>query len=184
MMSCSEAHYDLLVEQLRGEFPRFRIVRKDRSPLHVVIHHALRVLTLGRMTSYLDAYQTTIGCTVYVTPDWDDWPPDRRYVTLRHEAVHLRQFRAYSLPGMALLYLLLPLPMGLAWFRARLEKEAYAESVRAAAEVWGPAYPRCAEYRQRVIDQFTGASYGWMWPFRRSLERWYDRVLASLPPDG
>lgn len=176
--------YDALVESLRVEFPRFRIVRKDRSPLHKVIHYALCALTLGRMTSYLDAFQTTIGCTVYVTPDWDDRSPERRYVTLRHEAVHLRQFRAYSLPGMAVLYVLLPLPMGLSWFRAQFEKAAYAESVRAAAEVWGPAYPRSPEYRRYVISQFTGPSYGWMWPFRRGLERWYDQVLASLPATG
>ena len=173
--------YDALVDALRAEFPRFRIVRKDHSPLHKAIHYALCALTLGRMTTYLEAFQTTIGCTIYVTPDWDDRGPDHRYVTLRHEAVHLRQFRAYSLPGMALLYVLLPLPMGLAWFRARFEQAAYAESVRAAAEVWGPAVPRSAEFRSHVISQFTGPSYGWMWPFRGSLERWYDRVLASLP---
>ena len=174
--------YDALVASLRAEFPQFRIVRKDRSPVHTAIHHALRVLTLGRMTSYLDAFQTTLGCTVYVTPDWDDWDDDRRYVTLRHEAVHLRQFRTYSVFGMAVLYVLLPLPMGLAWFRAYFEKAAYAESIRAAAEVWGPAYPRRAEYRRHVIEQFTGASYGWMWPFQGAMDRWYDHVLAGLAP--
>jgi hypothetical protein len=178
------SRYDALVEDLRVEFPRFRIVRKDRSPLHRAIHHALRILTLGRMTSYLDCFQTTIGCTVYVTADWDAWDPDQRYVTLRHEAVHLRQFRAFSLPGMAVLYVFLPLPMGLAWFRAYFEKEAYAESIRAAAEVWGPAYPRRVEYRRAVIEQFTSASYGWMWPFRRGLERWYDQVLATISAPG
>jgi hypothetical protein len=176
--------YDALVATLRAEFPAFRIVRKDRSALHRAIHYALCALTLGRMTSYLDSFQTTIGRTVYVTADWDDRDPDDRYVTLRHEAVHLRQFRSYTLPGMAVLYLLLPLPMGLAWFRARFEKAAYAESIRAAAEVWGPELPRRPEYRQRVIGQFTGPSYGWMWPFRTGLERWYDQVLASLSVPG
>jgi hypothetical protein len=176
--------YDALVEALRAELPGFRIVRKDRSLLHRLIHYALCALTLGRMRTYLDAYQTTIGRTVYVTADWDDWPPDRRYVTLRHEAVHLRQFRAYSLPGMAVLYLLVPLPMGLAWCRARFEQAAYAETLRAAAEVWGPAYPRRAEVRGHILAQFTGPTYGWMWPFRRSLERWYDQVLARLPATG
>jgi hypothetical protein len=180
----SADRYDALVLALRAEFPRFRIVRKDRSALHKVIHYALCALTLGRMTSYLEAFQTTIGCTVYVTPDWDDWEPDRRYVTLRHEAVHLRQFRTYSVLGMTVLYVLLPLPMGLAWFRAYFERAAYAESIRAAAEVWGPWYPRSAEYRQYVIGQFTGAAYGWMWPFRRALERWYDDVLATVPTAG
>jgi hypothetical protein len=174
--------HDALVERLRCEFPRFRIVRKDHSPLHKAIHYALLVLTLGRMRSYLDSYQTTLGSTVYVTPDWDDRDPDERYVTLRHEAIHLRQFRTFTLPGMALLYLFLPLPMGLAWFRAYFEKEAYAESVRAAAEVWGAEFPRAQAYRCYVIEQFTGASYGWMWPFRAGLERWYDRVLATVEP--
>lgn len=172
--------YEALVEALRVEIPGFRIVRKDRSRLHRSIHLALVGLTFGRMRSYLDSYQTTIGRTVYVTSDWDDWPADERYVTLRHEAIHLRQFRAYTLPGMALLYIFVPLPMGLAWFRAYFEKQAYAESIRAAAEVWGPAYPRRPAYRRHIIDQFLGPSYGWMWPFRTGLERWYDRILATV----
>jgi hypothetical protein len=175
--------YDALTSALRAEFPRFRIVRKDQSAVHRAIHVALIGLTFGRMRSYLGSFQTTIGRTVYVTADWDDWDPDRRYVTLRHEAIHLRQFRKFTLPGMALLYVLLPLPMGLAWFRAHFEKEAYAESIRAAAEVWGPSYPRQPAYRNHVIAQFTGAAYGWMWPFRAHLERWYDRVLATVEQD-
>jgi len=175
-----ERRYDALVRALGAEFPEFRIVRKDRSRLHRAIHHALRLVTLGRMTSYLEAFQTTIGSTVYVTADWDDRDADQRYVTLRHEAIHLRQFRSFTLPGMAVLYLLVPLPLGLAWFRAHFEKQAYAESIRAAAEVWGPQFPARAEYRAHVIAQFMGPSYGWMWPFRRGLERWYDQVLAGL----
>ena len=176
--------YAELVAALRAEFPRFRIVRKDASPLHRAIDTALRVITLGRMTTYLDSFQTTIGSTIYVTSDWDDWGPDRRYITLRHEAVHLRQFRTWTLPGMALAYLMLPLPMGLAWCRAAFEKAAFAESVRAAAEVWGPAHVRGPAYRDYVIEQFTTASYGWMWPFRRGLERWYDGVVAEIDAAG
>jgi len=174
--------YEALVEALREEFPRFRIVRKDQSRLHRAIDIALRTLTFGRMRTYLDSYQTTIGRTVYVTADWDSIDPDQRYVTLRHEAVHLRQFRKFTLPGMAVLYVLLPVPMGLAWWRGYFEKEAYAESIRAAAEVWGPDRPRSAAFREHVIRQFLGPSYGWMWPFRSQLERWYDRVLATALP--
>jgi hypothetical protein len=176
--------YDALVEALRAEFPRFRIVRKDRSRLHRAIHHALVLVTFGKMRSYLDSFQTTIGFTVYVTADWDDTSADQRYVTLRHEAIHLRQFRRFTLPGMALLYVLLPIPLGLAWFRAYFEKEAYAESIRAAAEVWGPDHPRLPSFRNHIIQQFTGPSYGWMWPFRSSIERWYDRILATVEMPG
>ncbi len=172
--------YERLVAALRDELPGFRIVRKDQSRLHRAIDRVLLVVTFGQMRTYLTGYQTTIGKTVYVTSDWDDWTADRRYVTLRHEAVHVRQFRTYSLPVMAVLYILVPLPMGLAYFRTRFEQEAYAETIRAAAEVWGPAAPREASYRARIISQFTGPSYGWMWPFRKSLERWYDQILAGL----
>jgi hypothetical protein len=171
---------DALLADIRVEFPRFRVVRKDRCRLQRAIHQLLCALTLGRMRGYLDHYQTTIGQTVYVTADWDRRSPAERYVTMRHERVHLRQFRTFTLPGMAVLYLLVPLPAGLAWCRARFEKQAYAETIRAAAEVHGVEHVRCPDFRDRILAQFTGPSYGWMWPFRRGIERWYDSVVASL----
>lgn len=173
--------YEQLVAALRVEIPGFRIVRKSDSRLHRAIDAVLRVVTLGRMRTYLDSYQTTIGRTVYVTADWDALDPLQRYVTLRHEAVHLRQFRKLTLPVMALLYIFVPLPIGLAYFRARLEQAAYAESIRATAETFGRDAPRRPAYRAHVVEQFLGPSYGWMWPFRSSIERWYDGVLAKLP---
>ncbi len=179
-----EQQYERLVTELLVEFPRMRIVKKPDSPLHKVIHHALVIVTFGGMRSYLDGYQTTIGRTIYVTADWDQRDPLERYCTLRHEAVHLRQFKRLTLPGMAFLYLFLPLPLGVAYFRSRFEMAAYEESIRAAAAVYGAAYPRRASYRSHVLQQFTGPSYGWMWPFRRALERWYDGVLARLPAAG
>jgi hypothetical protein len=172
--------YQCYCDELCAEYPGFRVVKKSESRLHRAIHWSLLVLTFGQMRTYLDSFQTTIGRTVYVTDDWDGRDPVDRYVTLRHEAVHLRQFRRWTLPGMALFYIFLPLPVGLAYFRARFEKEAYEESIRAAAEVYGIAYVKQARFRDRIIEQFTSASYGWMWPFRRHLERWYDRVLGTL----
>jgi hypothetical protein len=175
------SRYEALLDELRISYPRFRVVNKADSRLHRAIHYALLGLTVGQMRSYLDSFQTTIGNTVYVTPSWWELSDDERYVTMRHEAIHLAQFRKFTVPGMAMLYIFLPLPMGLAWFRAYFEREAYAESIRAAAEVWGRDYPSSAHYRKYILSQFTGASYGWMWPFRGSLNRWYDQVLASLP---
>jgi hypothetical protein len=176
--------YDELVQALRAEFPAMRIVRKDQSPMHRAIHWLLVGITLGRMRSYLASYQTTIGQTIYVTADWDQRSVEERYVTMRHEAVHLRQFRRWTLPGMAVGYVLLPFPLGLAWCRARFEQEAYAETVRAAREVWGGERVRQADFRRHIVEQFVSASYGWMWPFRRSIEGWYDRVLQELDAEG
>jgi hypothetical protein len=173
-----EARYRCYVAELERDYG-LRIVRKPDSALHRAIDKALYVVTFGGMRDYLDGYQTTIGRTLYVTADWDDRDPLERYCTLRHEAVHLAQFKRWTLPGMAILYVLLPLPVGVAYFRARFEMAAYAESIRAAAEVFGPDYPRQDWYRAHVLAQFTGPAYGWMWPFRGALERWYDEVLAS-----
>jgi hypothetical protein len=174
------SRYEQLVADIGREFPRFRIVRKNESRLQRGIHYGLVAITFGGMRHYLDGYHTTLGQTVYVTPTWDDHSYDRRYVTLRHERIHMQQFRRFTRLGMALLYGLLPLPMGLAYFRARFEMAAYAESIRAAAEVWGIESVRDPDYRNGILSQFTGPAYGWMWPFRRSLERWYDAVVEAV----
>ncbi len=175
----ADDRYTALLEEIRAEFPAFRIVRKTDSAWQRAIDRLLRALTAGRMTSYLSSYQTTIGHTVYVTPDWDQRPADERYVTMRHERVHMRQFSTFTLPVMAVLYVLLPLPAGLAWFRARFEKQAYEESIRAAVAVYGPQRVTDPAYRRHIESQFTGPSYGWMWPFPRAIARWYDRAVRD-----
>ncbi|GAB4565262.1 MAG: hypothetical protein Tsb0020_16020 [Haliangiales bacterium] len=175
-----EQRYAELLEQIRADIPGFRVVYKDESRLQRMIHLGLVVLTAGGMRAYLSSYQTTIGKTVYVTRDWDRRSADERYITMRHEWVHLRQFRRYTLPGMALAYLLLPLPMGLAWCRARLEMAAYAESIRSAAAICGLEHVLAGAFRERIVAQFLGPSYGWMWPFRQRVEAWYDSIIAEL----
>lgn len=172
--------YTALVAEIEREFPGFRIVRKRDSRLHRAIDLALRVVSLGKIDAYLDGYYTTLGRTVYVTDDWDRRTADARYQVLRHERVHIRQFHRYTPVGMAIAYLLLPLPLGLAYCRARLEMAAYAESIRAACEVGGLARVQDPAYREGIVEQFIGPAYGWMWPFRAAVERWYDGVVASL----
>jgi hypothetical protein len=176
-----EERYQALLDEIRREFPEFRIVKKPDSTFQRAIHAALVVVTFGAQRSYLDRYQTTMGRTVYVTADWDSRPAAERYLTMRHERVHLRQFARFGLVLMALLYVLLPLPLGLAWFRARFEWEAYTETLRAEAEVHGRAAVDDARFRARIVSQFTTGAYGWMWPFRRAVESWYDDALRTLP---
>lgn len=180
MSLTDQQRYEALLDDIRGEFPGFRLVLKSDSRLHRAIHYALMVITFGGMRRYLQGYHTTLGDTVYVTEGWDDKSYNSRYITMRHERVHMRQFRRYTRLGMTLLYGLLPLPMGLAYFRAQFEKQAYAESIRAGAEVWGLDEVRDGAFRDSILRQFTGPSYGWMWPFRRSLERWYDSVVEAV----
>jgi hypothetical protein len=171
---------DSLLDQMRAEFPGVKIIPKPESRLQRAIATLLKIVSFGQIRDYLDGYHTTVGRRIYVTGDWEQLSRNRRYLVLRHELVHVRQFRRYSLPLMAILYLLLPLPFGLAWFRAHFEKQAYAEEIRATAELYGAEHVRDASFRADIIGQFTGPAYGFMWPFRRALERWYDGVLAGL----
>jgi len=34
--------------------------------------------------------------------------------------------------------------------------------------------------RERIVSRFTGPDYGWMWPFRAQVERWYAAALAQI----
>jgi hypothetical protein len=170
----------VLEEEMAAEFPGFRIIPKASSRTQQLIHRLVAVVTFGGNRSYLDGYHTTIGRRIYVTSGWDQMSRDRRWLLLRHERVHMRQFRRFTFPGMTLLYLLIPLPVGLAYFRARFEKEAYAETIRGSAELYGVGHVRDPAFRADIIVEFTGPSYGWMWPFRGAMERWYDGVLAQL----
>jgi hypothetical protein len=166
--------------ELEREFPNFKVVYKRESLLCRWIHHALLLVTLGGQRSFLAGYYTVIGDTLYVPESWDTLAPADRVILLRHERVHLRQRRRYGMLGMTFLYLLPLLPLGLAYGRARIEWEAYTETLRATAELLGRDALHSRALRERIVGRFTGPDYGWMWPFRKQVERWYDAAVAQI----
>jgi hypothetical protein len=168
------------IEEIRGEFPRFRIVPKDGSPLSRLIDVLLRIVTLGGQDRFITHYHTVIGYTLYVPSSWDTLGDTDRCILLRHERVHLRQRKRYGFLGMAFIYLVPLLPLGLAYGRARLEWEAYVETLRATAEFYGPSAMKAAHLRNSIVGRFTGPDYGWMWPFKSSVERWYDEAVRRI----
>src|SRR5690606_8910823 len=147
-----------------------RVVRKEADGFSRAIGLALRVLTLGGQREYVSRYTTVIGTRIYLPAGWDERAATERYVTLRHEAVDLRQFARHGLVPMALAYLLFPLPMGFSWARARIEWEAYEETFRATAEVHGPEAAGAPALREYVVSQFVGPAYGYMLPLRSVVE--------------
>lgn len=171
---------DEYLEELRLEFPRLRIVDKADDPLSRVIDGALRVLTLGGQSAYMTRYVTTLGRSIYLPLGWQERPEVERYLVMRHEAVHLRQFARMGRVGMALVYLLPVVPMGLAWGRARIEWEAYAETLRATAEAKGIEAAMDPTLHAHIVTQFTSAAYGWMWPFPRTVQSWIDEVIREM----
>ena len=168
------------IAEIRAEFPAFRVLPKAGSGLNTAIDLALKALTLGSQREYMTRYHTVLFNTLYVPACWAQTPELEQVITLRHERIHLRQTRRYTAAGMTLLYLLPFLPLGLAYGRARIEWEAYAETIRATAELKGLEAARSPALREHILKQFTSGAYGWMWPFPAQLGRWYDQALGEI----
>jgi hypothetical protein len=169
---------DALLAEIREEFPSFELLRKRDSRLQRLIHAALILVTFGGQRVYLTGYYTAMFGKLWVPESWVALPDLDRYILLRHERVHLRQRRRLGDVAMTFVYLVPFLPLFLAYGRARLEWEAYEETLRATAEVHG--LPAAEGLRAKIKKRFTGGDYGWMWPFPRTIDRWYDRAIAEI----
>lgn len=169
---------EAFLDEIRREFPRFRIVEKRNSAFSKAIDLALRAITFGAQSEYMSRYHTVIGNTLYVPEAWERTPDVAKVITLRHERIHLRQRRRYGDVLMTFLYLLPFFPLGLAYGRARIEWEAYTETLRATAEYRG--LEAAHALRPYIVSQFTSGAYGWMWPFPRTLDRWFDEAMHQI----
>lgn len=171
---------ELLLQEIRQEFPKFRVILKSQSGLSRWIDTFLRVLTLGHQSQYLTRYHTVVGYTLYLPEAWSTETETERVIVLRHERIHLRQRKRLGAALMTLIYLVPFLPIGLAYGRAVLEWEAYQETLRATAELQGLEALRSPTLRREIVARFVGGAYGWMWPFPTQVARWYDRAVHSL----
>jgi hypothetical protein len=169
---------DAFIEEIKREFPRFAIVPKRTSALQRAIHRFLTIITFGGQRHYLRQYHTAMFGKLYVPDVWAEMGDDERYILLRHERVHLRQRKRMGDVVMAVIYIFPILPLGLAWGRARIEWEAYEETIRATIEVHGEA--RARSLKPEIVRRYTGPDYGWMWPFRRTVERWFDEAVTRI----
>jgi hypothetical protein len=176
----SHPQTEALLADMRHEFPHFRIVDKAGNVFSSLIDGALRLVTFGAQRHYLTRYHTVIGDTLYVCGAWHSMSDVARVILLRHERVHLRQRRRYGMPLFAALYLIPFFPLGLAYGRARLEWEAYTETLRATAELRGIGALSDSALRREIVRRFVSGDYGWMWPFSRTIERWYDHAVAEI----
>jgi len=176
----ARARLQTLIESMGARARPVRIVKKSAHWHQRVAGRALWALTFGGQNSYMTHYVTTLGHTIYVPDDFDDWHPNAAYEVLRHELVHVAQFERWGMFGMVLLYGFLPLPAGLAYGRARLEWEAYRETLRVMAEIEGIEAARDKALHDQIVRRFTGPDYGWMWPFPRRVRRWIAEALVEI----
>jgi hypothetical protein len=176
----SHARLAALVDAMRAHPRPVRVTKKSAHWHQRAAARVLWALTLGGQRTYLSNYVTTLGHTIYVPDDFEAWHPDHAWQTLRHELVHVRQFERLGWVGMILVYGFFPLPAFFAWGRARLEWEAYRETLRAVAETEGIAAARDPAMHGHIIARFTGPDYGWMWPFPGAVKRWIDEALDEI----
>jgi hypothetical protein len=176
------SRHERLLEDIREEFPTFAIRAKRESLLQRAIAVALAALTLGGQRHYLTRYHTVLFGKLYVPDAWAQMDDDARYILLRHERVHLRQRRRMGDALMAFVYLVPFLPLFLAYGRARIEWEAYVETIRATAEVRGLDAARALE--SDIVRRYVGPDYGWMWPFPGVVRGWFAEVIADLEAEA
>ncbi len=169
-----------LCNEIQKEFPKFSLKNKDQSFLMKLIGFHLFVLSFGKQNKFMTGFITTVGYTVYVPQGWASMRESDRCIILRHERVHMRQLRKYTPIFFTFLYLFFPLPFLFAYYRAKFEKEAYEESIRASVEYYGVGVLSRAGFKQRVLDHFLTGEYLWMWPFRKSIETWYESIAKEL----
>jgi hypothetical protein len=166
-----------LMREISAEFPDFKVVPKDESGLMKFLRVLLLIVTFGALRNFMTDVVTTIGNTVYVPAGWTSKPEVGRYEVLRHERVHMRQRRRYGRVLYSFLYIFPFFPLFLAYWRAKLEMEAYAESIMVVAEIAGPGVVQTQEFKDRMASHFLNGSYGWAWPFRKTVNRWVDEAV-------
>lgn len=166
---------DVLLSELKEEFPALVMQRKKDhwfwfwSPDHFTV-------VVGMAGWSVCAFGEAVWLDIQeLVPGWDD----RLWTTLCHERRHLRRFKRLGLLLVGLLYALVFFPVGLAWGRAWLEREGYLETLRCWYAL-DPARARTSAARDWWVQRFTGPSYGWMWPFKGQVRRWYDEEMERL----
>ena len=107
----------------------------------------------------MTVYWTTVGETVYYPTTVQD--PTVHIKVLEHEQIHIDQYKKYTTPLFLSLYLLLPLPILLSYFRWKFEREAYLVEIRAGAPI------------EAVVDILWNG-YGWPWP-RVWMRKWFEK---------
>ncbi len=144
----------------------------DQSPVQFVPYQRAPVLraimrSAGRLGLAISPETTwiTLGSRIYHP---DDVRPSDEPEIVAHELVHVGQWRRWG-PLFGIAYLLLPVPIGLAWCRWWSEREAYRVQLA--------VHPTLEEVDRLVMNLWT--AYGWPWP-RTWMRRWFRRELAAI----
>lgn len=126
--------------------------------------HAARPWWMRMLAPWTRRAWVTIGTRVYLPAD--ERKPWMRPSAVEHELTHVRQWLDFG-PLLWLAYLGWPLPVGLAWTRYIVEREAYGAEVRHH----GASPGLCAE-------ALCSPLYLWTWPRRWALA-YFERLRTT-----
>ena len=187
--------FDRLWARTQREIPGARIVlRKDSTFLAVVfgaLGWLLKVVTFGKKKIDYSAFATTIGRTLYMPDGYLWWDDVEKYRRLRHELVHLRQFRCWPFPFlghrgvwrinavlMGLCYLLV-LPAFLT-MRAHFERAGYTQTMLVRWEMGGLRSTRDRErHIAWLVRTFSTGKYFWMSTAKRT-KKWASTTMLQI----
>lgn len=169
-------NYEELLRDILEEFPDFQIVVKSESRLMVCIDKFLKIVTLGRMKTFMTGFTTTVGNTTYVSTNWNELSRTIRSIVLRHERIHLRQAKSYSRFFFSFLYIFV-LPVF--WtYRSKFEREAYEETMRASVEAYGLDVLNDT-MKSEIVGYLSSHQYFWMMR-KKSAELWFDETKEKI----
>lgn len=162
---------DDLLGEVRREFPSFRLIEKERSPLMLVIFYGLGMFLW--CPKFMSSYTTVLITQVYMPKDLIG--TERSIGTLKHERVHMRDcMRSGVVPFVVSYLFIFPAVVTL---RSIWEMRAYAETMRVERDRIGFVSDGMVEH---VVQQLIGSSYLWMFPFPRLARRWVEKVRQRV----
>jgi len=181
-MAIVEPSFEKLWEEVKSEFPRAKIVRKDKSLFMKIIFSFLFFTGID----YINNFITTIGCTVYVPPSWDngDYSDYSKYAVIRHERTHMRQFRSW--PFGRYFWWINPVLMGFCYIfvlpvfwttRSYFEKEGYIQNMLVSYERTGTI--DLNYWMVKLEPVFCGPKYCWM-DTKKSFRKWITSTVAKI----
>jgi len=168
------------LSRIRLEHPEIRIESKADSIVMKIIDRFLKIVSLGKVNSFMSHYTTTLGYTIYLPSEFGSFSPTERVAIYLHEAVHVRQAKRYTRLLFSLMYLFLPIPIGFAWARIAFEWEAYSVNIRVMADRYGIDFVKSGKFKNFIIEQFTGPSYIYMCLSRKYIEKLYTKLIYEL----
>jgi len=149
--------------------------KKEETSWCKVINKTWNILTFHKNDDNFMLRTSTMCGHIYMYKGWEfsDKTLIPTYVCLKHEAMHLHDFKRLGPIIGLLIYFLFPLPVGLAYGRYWIERKAIVEELLAVSAVGGDTFTRMDQY----ILALSGWSYFFAWPFKSCMRRWFIREL-------